>query len=82
MEYDYNKREETVKFEWHGLEVDASLYIETYPSGSEFVECQGIGPMGLEGKSIPDDLLLFLAEAHDKELGRLAVEKYRGVVGS
>ena len=78
----YNKREETVTFNWHGLEVDASLYIETYPSGSEFVECQGIGPMLLEGKEIPDDLLLFLADAHDAELGRLAVEKYRGVVGS
>lgn len=78
----YAKWEEEVTFNWHGLEVGATLYVETMPSGRQLVECQMIGPMCLPGGTdIPDDLFIKLSNDYDKELGQLAVEAYQYKVG-
>lgn len=77
----YAKWEEEVEFNWHGINVGATIYVETMPSGRQLIECQEVGPMMIDGRDIPDDLFLKLANDYDKELGQLAVEAYQRQVG-
>lgn len=79
----YSKREETVVFNWHGLEVHATIYVQEDEARDwSWKEVQLIGPILMNGNEIPDDLFMFLTEEYDSEFNRMAMDKFVGAVGS
>lgn len=72
-------KETDVTFNWLGLEVTATVYEEPSTDTYRGVrEVQLVGPITLNGKDIPDELLLRLVADYDKEINEKAIDVYGG----